>query len=388
MDRDTLNVFLQSGPARKYDIRRFSIEREGGTPLLFAHNFLNNSILFKCVSDDINLSGHDNSIINTIIYMPYDIRKPEEGGESFVFSVQKFARYVEAKCSSSKLNYAAVEGDAEILRVLNSVPTFSPVILELAFERNNMRLPETYLEMTPELRAKLRAQLKGRIRPLIVAAYQGGGSVGIEKAVNDLTSKLFSLRNVREILPLVNALRLPPENAVETLSSWIGITYFEYEYNQIQSQLKQFSVWIGNYKEFTENLTKRDKEICDGLIKSIRERLSVAWHTVFALSSEYKTSYSKLVYDGDICRFTTFLVRCRDAYWELGDLLGRFEQTAIAWRLFSNACRGRSISVQRLASFFLLLRKLHEGPLQRPDDEFSETGQEQGGFPNFSSNLF
>jgi hypothetical protein len=70
-----------------------------------------------------------------------------------------------------------------------------------------------------------------------------------------MTGKLFSLHNVQEILPLVQALRLPPENAIEFLSSWIGITYFEYEYSMIQNHLKEFAVWLSKSTYMNEHIS-------------------------------------------------------------------------------------------------------------------------------------
>ena len=33
---------------------------------------------------------------------------------------------------------------------------------------------------------------------------------------------------------------------------------------------------------------------------------------------------------GEIAKFSKFLLKCKEVYWELGDLLGRFEQTSFA----------------------------------------------------------
>jgi hypothetical protein len=157
-----------------------------------------------------------------------------------------------------------------------------------------MSIPSAYLDLTPELRVKLRAQLEGRIRPLIVAVY-GQSSTGVEKAVDDMTAKLLSLHNLHEILPLVQALRLPPENAVEFLSSWIGITYFEYEYSMIQNHLKDFAMWLSKASHITDQISARDKEYVDMLINNIKKRVSTDWRLICALSDEYRETYSNVV---------------------------------------------------------------------------------------------
>jgi hypothetical protein len=281
----------------------------------------------------------------------------------------------------------AVEYDLELLKILDSLPTFSPLIVELALERNNMTIPHAYLDMTPELRVRLRAQLKGRIRPLIVAAYDKS-SVSVEKAVEDMTGKLFSLHNVREILPLVQALRLPPENAIEFLSSWIGITYFEYEYSMIQNHLKEFAVWLSKSTYVNEHICVRERDCADALVRQIKERLSIDWKRIYALSNEYRDTYSDLVYNGEIAKFSKFLLKCKQAYWELGDLLGRFEQTAIAWRVFNTSYHGKRIPFQVLINFFVLLRQLHDAPPQVSSSDVDDRPAEGAGFPHFAPNLF
>lgn len=391
MDREILGIFLQSGPARKYDISRFTRVIVGNPDaeraFLFRNKFLNHTILFKCmVLDDYSSDARDRPI-STLVYMPYDIKRPQDGGESFVFSPANFARHCAHKLQTSNIDLLAVEYDLEILKILDSLPTFSPLIVELALERNNMTIPSAYLDLTPELRVKLRAQLKGRIRPLIVAAY-GQSSVGVEKAVEDMTGKLFSLHNVREILPLVQALRLPPENAVEFLSSWIGITYFEYEYSMIQNHLKEFATWLSKSSYLTENTSARDREYVDSLVLHIKERLSADWKRIYALSDEYRETYSNLVYNGEIAKFSKFLLKCRQAYWELGDLLGRFEQTAIAWRVFNACYHGKRVPLSIVVNLFTLLGKLHDAPQPVQSSETDDGPAEGTGFPHFAPDLF
>ena len=391
MDREILGIFLQSGPARKFDVSRFTrtiaTSDAADQLFLFRNKFLNYAILFKCIIlDDYAKCERDKSI-STLVYMPYDSQRPNDGGESFVFSPADFSRYCAHKLHTANIDLMAVEYDMELLKILDALPTFSPLIVELALERNNMTIPNTYLDLTPELRVKLRAQLKGRIRPLIVAAYDKS-SVSVEKAVEDMTGKLFSLHNVREILPLVQALQLPPENAIEFLSSWIGITYFEYEYSMIQNHLKEFAVWLSKSSYLNEHISVREKDYADALVRQIKDRLSIDWKRIYALSNEYRETYSDLVYNGEIAKFSKFLLKCKHAYWELGDLLGRFEQTPIAWRVFNASYHGKRIPFSILINFFVLLRKLHDAPPQVNSSDIDERPAEGAGFPHFAPNLF
>ncbi|HOT83396.1 MAG TPA: hypothetical protein PLQ12_08850, partial [Candidatus Defluviicoccus seviourii] len=240
MDRDVLQIFLRSGPARKYDVGHFSkrVATETAEPenLLFKTHFLNYAILFKSVVIDQSYTISDSKPISTIIYSPYDYAKPGDGGESFVFCEENFRRFYQYKLRSETVDISSFSYDLDVLAIFNSVPTFSPIIIELAFTRANFRPSNIYFDLTPELRVKLNSHMKARIRPLIVAAYEQS-SCDIERAVEEMTSKLLYLQDSASVMPLIEALRLAPDTALEVLSSWIGITYFEYEYAALQPQL-------------------------------------------------------------------------------------------------------------------------------------------------------
>jgi hypothetical protein len=94
------------------------------------------------------------------------------------------------------------------------------------------------------------------------------------------------------------------------------------------------------------------------------------------------------VYNGEIAKFSKFLLKCKQAYWELGDLLGRFEQTAIAWRVFNASYHGKRIPFPILINFFALLRKLHDAPPQVNSSDIDDRPAEGAGFPHFAPNLF
>jgi hypothetical protein len=318
--------------------------------------------------------------------MPYDTNRPQQGGESFVFSPANFAGYCAHKLQAASVDPLAVGHDLAILKILDDSPTFSPLIVELAFARNNMAIPSAYLDLSPELRAKLRAQLMGRIRPLIVAVYNRS-SGNVEKAVEEMAGKVFSLRDADEILPLVQALRLPPENAVVCLSSWIGISYFHYEYSMIENQLKDFAAWLSKAPYLPEQISLRKREYISGLILNIKRRLGTDWKRICALSDEYREAYSDLVYNGDIAKFSKFLLTCKQAYWELGDFLGRFEQTSISWRVFNAAYDGHRIPPSIIIGLFTLLGKLHDSPQRPPSPQTEDEPAESTGSANFAPGL-
>ena len=392
MDRDVLQIFLRSGPARKYDVGHFSkrVATETAEPenLLFKTHFLNYAILFKSVVIDQSYTISDSKPISTIIYSPYDYAKPGDGGESFVFCEENFRRFYQYKLRSETVDISSFSYDLDVLAIFNSVPTFSPIIIELAFTRANFRPSNIYFDLTPELRVKLNSHMKARIRPLIVAAYEQS-SCDIERAVEEMTSKLLYLQDSASVMPLIEALRLAPDTALEVLSSWIGITYFEYEYAALQPQLRDLSEWITKNSKTKDSLRANESEYLATLSRFVRGKMKEEWARVVELSKTYRETYHALVFKGDIRRFSEFLYSCRHVYWDLGETLGRFEQTTIAWRLFERQLMGQKPSYRAVISFYTVLRKLLGAPpaATAPDPE-DALGENRGGFSTLTADLF
>jgi hypothetical protein len=263
----------------------------------------------------------------------------------------------------------------------------SPLILALAFERARTYIPQPYLDLPPEVRVKMIAFLKSRIRPLVVAAYDRSAA-NIDRAVEYMVNRLLTLDDVRAIMPLVQALRIPPMQAAEVLSAWLGLTYFEYEYAALQNHLQEFSQWMADPSWQREPSSMRDKDFALSLIKFVQKRMHEDWQRIVVLSRRYQETYNGLVYNSDVKPFSDFLLECRSMYWEMGDVLGRFEQTTHVWRLYKHQLVGRNCSIRAIIQFFSLLRTLHGPPpqLSQLTDKLAPT--DEGGFVSLAANLF
>jgi len=362
MDRDILKIFLRSGPARKFDVlhgtRSQNMLPNDEKEYLFATPVLNFSILFKALTTENDLDIDDSKPIGTLVYLPYDHNRPEDGGESFMYSEEDFQKFYNHKLPSPAIDFEHYDADRRRLEVLDSIPTFSPMILELAFERSDIKVPQSYLNLPPELREKLKGNLKARIRPLIVAAFDQT-STDVDKAIEDMTTKLLLLKNMKDIMPLVEALRLPPENAQEILSSWIGLTYFEFEYATIQIGLKEFSSWLSHHTLPQENSKYTEKHLYASNVTFIRKRLKEDWTRIVSINNDYKRSYNDMIFKSNIKGFSTFLLKCKGAYWEMGEILGRLEQTTIAWKRFERILKSDNASLRNFNQFLSLLRSVH-----------------------------
>jgi len=359
MQRDILKQYLRAGPSRRFDIAFFTNKLAKDSPpesYMFANAFLNGSILFKWVDLGQPHVGGCARLISTLIYLPYDLQRPGDGGESLIFTEESFLRLLEYKISAAE-GSSALGHDVERLRVLDSLPTFSPFVVELAFQRAGIDIPEAYLQLTPEVREKLTAHLKGRLRPLIVAAYRRS-AMNVEKAVEDLTAKLFCLRDIADVMPLIEALHLPPDIAEDVLNAWIGIAYFEYEYASLQPTLKHFAGWMMHHAQPEEPLTRQDRDYVASLCNSIRQKIRADWNEIVAISTRYRQGYDEMVFRGNLEPFVQFLQTAQSSYWRMGEVLGRLEQTVLAWKHFTRFFGDRRLPFSVLFEMLGVLRDM------------------------------
>lgn len=351
MQRDMLKQYLRAGPSRRFDVGFFSRKLPKDSQAdayLFANAFLNGCILFKYVDLEDRRGGAKGRLINTLIYLPYDNTSPGEGGESIIFCKDNLQQLCEYKLSAKAVDKDRLASDIEKLKVLDSLPTFSPFIVEFAFRRSQLTIPDCYLQLTPEVRETLDAHLMVRLRPLIVARCQPSGN--IEKAVADLTTKLFRLREPADALPLIEALRLPPAIANEVLSSWIGIAYFEYEYSSLQPKLRELANWLACQAE------PGHQAVC--LVNAIRQKIRSDWNDVVSISVEYRDSYDTMVFRGNMEPFVAFMARARACYWRMGEVLGLLELTVAVWRHLVLPVGERKLPPAQLYEFLVTLHDL------------------------------
>jgi len=336
MERAVLKQFLRAGPSRRFDVAALSrriAQETPGQPLLFHTRFLNQAILLKLAR-----GGGDRPVragepfADTLIYLPYDDGKPGDGGEGFVFTPEMFRKICEDKLSQHDHHATPNPGDVDKLRVLRALPTFSPFLVELAFQRAGIELGASSAQLSPALRRKITCHLKGRLRPLIVAAFKSSAA-NVDRAVEELVQKLYCMRDFDGFKPLAGALRLPPEQAAGLFNAWLGITYFEHEYSILQPRLAALAGWLGKLgNNVKERYSRSEGECLSYMIQEIRKQVREDWNEVVGISQDYRVSYEGLVFNGCIEPFTAFLSEAEAHYWTMGDLLGRLEQTVLAWR--------------------------------------------------------
>lgn len=214
-----LKLYLAAGPARRFDVQAVPRARAALTAStlaeapLFDCPLLNNVILLKGLPvgrDSIHFADAATAPMAMVVFTPKDPARPEEGGRYCVF-IEGEAE-AQFRCWLNREKVVVSELDLAKLRVLNSVPTFSKPLFEIAFRHAGIPVSTHYAHVPFELRLRLAEHLRARLRSLLVTAAGNTPAVDVEPTTaRYVTHLLCPTAEAHAVLaPLIEALQLPP----------------------------------------------------------------------------------------------------------------------------------------------------------------------------------
>lgn len=366
MEPAVLQTLLMAGPMRKFDVlgmtrRALTEGREHRD--LFRLGFLNRSIIFKIgetaeFKTSLRAEQAWKRPIGTLVYLPYQADRPGHGGETFVCEGLALERICESKglCSMATDDLAH---DETILMMLANIPALSPFLIKEQFERCGNPLPASYLALSAKTAERLRQRLTDRVRPLILAAFNGDGTQ-LGEALNRLADAFIRPDESAATDTIASALRLDRGDAAEILGAWTGIAYFEDEVRRLHPHIRDLAVWFSKFGRPRETLTREESLEVDRLANAAKSNIRNGWRQIRDLLNEYQQTYEALIFYGNPKPFVAFLRGCRLSYWHLGDLVGRFEQTVLAWRSYTRSHPDEALPMQQFSEFVRFVNETHK----------------------------
>ena len=361
MDRKVLKYFLMAGPARKFPVLDFYLSAAKADPenpaRLFHTTALNKAYILKFLDTEDYRNTGDKPPVKTMIYLPYDVEAPTQGGESMFYTKDRILDYTGAAKSDDEALMSQTDEDIAILDVLDSVPSFNPFLLEDAFDRAGIEIPPAYLSIEEKHSAAIKNCIRGRIRPLITAAM-GADSEGAEKAIDSFVDSIWQLDDMAKIRPLTQVLGIPDADAEETLRSWCGLTFFEQEYQALAPELRQVAEWMAKFARPSETLPREMLEGLDMTANTARNKIQQGWRSGQETLNGFRDSFDGFVGEKrDVQSFIAFLKGAKGHFWQVGEVLGRLEQAVYAWRSFTRDSPNKPLSYDRLTEFYFVVNQ-------------------------------
>jgi hypothetical protein len=364
MDRVQLRCLLNSGPSRVLDVRKLHHEQQ--LEPIFKIGKLNSAILLKQSQFD-GLANHEGlPPILTKIFLPYDRRRPEDGGESFIFTPSGMRGAMAKLLGERNIKHEELAADTELLTIFNRVPSFSPYLIRDILERANLRIPEGYFAIPDREAAMIKQRMRARLRPLVATAFGGAGNSVSETSIERLVQMLWELKDMDGLAPLVAAFKIAPEHAPEIFYSWLGIAFFENEYVKLQSRLKRMARWMSTRTTPREALPRELLDHYQHAVDRVRKLLQLHWKRSLSILQEYTSTYEDLV--GAVptaARFIGFLRRAKANFWTLGGCLGRLEQSVEIWEQFCSRVNYDTLTYERGNELFSILNVINAAADER-----------------------
>ncbi len=362
MDRTTLRHFLLSGPTKKFDV--LSVYKDENAKLppgeppvqLFRHEYLNKSILMKFLAIDSDEWRYTTNPVKTLVYFPYDIENPRDGGESFYFAPNTMRDHWETMVDRNKRDQTLFEEDLKILKVCADAPTFNPFLLGDAFERANLEVHPAFLTVDQRQSEAAKLRIRDRIRPLIAAALPGADA--LESAMDSFVEKIWEQTDFKDIIPLVRSMGLPEEEAGDIFHAWCGLSVFEQEFVDLKPKITLVGKWMQKYSQPKGALPPEAKAMLDAAANLARRKIQENWATGNAILTDYRTSYEGFVgIERNVGPFIGFLRESKENFWRLGDMLGRLEQAVYAWASFTGDKKDAPMPYDRLQDFYQVVNQ-------------------------------
>jgi hypothetical protein len=332
-----LKPMLDNGSSRVFNcnaLTRKVLAKDPNAPLFFRNPPLNGVVLIKDASPEAARAGARGSV-GTKLYFPFNELNIYDGGRT-IFLHDKHVQQAIADNFGQKasLTKEAMAEDLRILDVLDGLPSLDPFLMKDVFQRARIAVNEAYFEISPEVWSEIESFILQRFEPLVSAAFPD--AMASDEKARRLVEKIWEASDVAELAPLIEALRLPPEQALDIFKAWKGINFYSFQYVRVQPQLIDLTKWLNGIVIPHGAMPSEQRTKLIATIEAVRDQLRREWQTIEAVLREYADGYDKMFKTREgSAQFLGFLRNSSKAYWDLGNGLGKVNHAAYCWRLLT-----------------------------------------------------
>jgi hypothetical protein len=351
MQRARLKAILTGGSSIAFNARPRS---DGGEPF-FESRLLRNIAIIKL--GDVSEAGQ--GVLRTLVYFPYDPQTPEQGGRSILISDDSNFRHELERHFGIDKNETRFDADVARLEVFCRIPSFSPFLLRDTFERARVAANPAFFDITDQEAEATRDRLKTRLKPLAALALNrsledvGGGQLEL------LVRKLWQLDDPNFIFPLTRALQIQDADAVDTLYSWIGVSYLQSEFVRRELRVKQLAEWLVKKSMPVENLAASEIREYQTDRQFVRDKLRMAWTAASDVFVRLDKSYRSLIsVGGDPRPFVQFMRDVRADIQALGLWASMIDQSLSVFDYWMGKFGDERVSFDMLRQTITSLRSI------------------------------
>ncbi len=315
--------------------------------LFFQNARLNNVIIIKhSVAAEARRSEFAPAV-GTKLFFPFNEHNAYAGGNTIFLHDKELEAALADKCGLDRRGDKAMfDQDVRLLRALDTLPTLDPFLLRDALQSERIEVNPAYLEISEEEWFKIEDFIRERFVPLIKSAFPEETSS--HGKTMQLVEKLWECKDERALAPLIIALRLPEDKAMEIFYAWKVITFYSCLYNSLRPKLIAMATWLKDAEGTIALLQPAARGPLESMFNGVKSELRTQWLAVDKDLAEFETAYQKMFKHKETGEFLGFLRNCRDTFWRLGDAVGKLDHTLLCWDRITARHHRRHLNLEAL----------------------------------------
>ena len=359
-----------------------SIAEDDEVGQLFQTDILNKSVILKRY-ENASKAGSQDILVDTVVYFPYDLKNPYDGGESVNFSADGFQEALTFKIAQgypSKELIDQVVADNKYLNMFASMHSLDPFLFKTKAEQLEIdsEIHEEYFAISKEEWERIRLPIREKISKLVTkalgAANDDGDNLSREQYVERFLTKIWEAKDIDGIESFVDAMQISPEKAPEVFFAWKAVCYYQVRFNEIIDRLKEMFRWVGDNQYCCpasnvgmlpeEQRTLRIKR------KALRQRMRDSYLSSHKVINMYEGSYNEFVEEDKPQAFIAFLGDTEESYLSLATHVSVATHCLNLWEQYVET-HGRALRNEIFFELFDAMIMLY-GNTKTSSDEESE----------------
>ena len=356
LDPGSSRVFNCNDLARKF--AREKVEDR----LFFKNAGMNRLVIIKEALTDERIEPHPSCFaVGTKLYIPYNEADIYEGGRSAFCHSSQLQDVLNQQFGfdGAKASKDDLHRDLKLLEILDGLPSLDAFLMRDAIEVEGVAVNGRYFEIEESRRVAIQEFIRGKIEPLVRAAY--GDQRSVAHRVSQLVDKIWETKDTEALSQLIEAFRIPVEEAPAIFAAWKGIVFYCYEYSRTKAKREEFARWLKDGAVERDIVAKSIHASIDQIRRGTVDRMREHWSLVERTTREYDSVYARFVESSDAANFINFLRGAKSVYWRMGDALSRLDHAANCWDIMSKNFPGRKLPSENLEPLLDLLRALLAG---------------------------
>lgn len=306
---------------------RFGETEEYTANPLFKNKRLNRSVLLKHSPRPNEKSNFARpKQCATKIVVPFASSDLRLGGASMFVDQIGFERTLRE--SLGYQDGADYQRDVDLLRLLDSLPSFDPFLMRERLRQSGFEPARCYFEVSEADVLRMRQFVGQEIAQLVGLAFANGGT-GARELSAKLADKLMTDETAKSLDPLRETLRLSGDEYREGVFAWKGFLYYKWLLNDLTPQMAQLKPALLSTRVIRPS--PDDKKLIVETRARIVAYLDAASEKVNEALGEYATAFNALS-EGKPTAFRDFLIRAPTLFIPIGEAIGVMRHIDSFWR--------------------------------------------------------